>query len=205
MALIDITSRQFGRLTVQRYAGVLRGKPSWLCLCSCGTAATVRGDMLKSGNTKSCGCQKVESLTKHGHSHSRPGKPPSRTYVTWQSMVARCRNVDNPTYGGAGIRVCERWHSFENFLADMGERPAGMTIERLLATGDYEPDNCRWASALEQSRNRKSSRHLSLNGEALTVSEWAERLRIPRPVLQDRIRLGWDAERILTTPYTKRS
>jgi hypothetical protein len=200
MPLVDITGQRFSRLSVLRYAGSVRRKPHWICKCDCGTELAVRGDMLKCGNTQSCGCLKIDKATKHGHSNYN--KPPSRTYVTWNAMHARCK--EGGSYHAQGTRVCERWTSFEAFLEDMGERPEGMTIERIDSAGDYEPTNCRWANALEQSRNRKSSRFITHAGVTVTVSEWAERLNIPSATLHDRLRLGWSHERIVTTPYSPR-
>jgi hypothetical protein len=132
----------------------------------------------------------------------------SITYTSWQAMLGRCRNPANDhfaQYGGAGVTVCERWTSFENFLDDMGERPEGQTLDRYPdKTGNYEPANCRWATPQQQSWNRRSGRMLILNNETLCVGEWAVRIGIPRTVLQDRLRLGWSDERILTTPYSGR-
>lgn len=207
MPLIDITGQRFTRLVVLSYIGVVNRKPHWRCRCDCGTVLAVRGDSLKDRNTQSCGCLKLDSATTHGHSHSRPDKPPSRTYVTWQGMISRCMRPGSSgyeRYGAVGIRVCDRWLSFTNFLADMGERPKGKTLDRLDISGHYEPGNCRWATPREQANNRRSNRLLTHAGVRRTIGEWATALGIPREVLQDRVRLGWANSRIVTTPYRAR-
>lgn len=134
--------------------------------CDCGTEKPIRVDALASGATVSCGCVRLEQLRtpefrrqvserhiEHGHCVDDRS---SRTYKTWQSMLSRCENPDHDSYeryGGSGIGVCVRWHSFENFLADMGERPEGKTLDRVNGLYGYEPDNCRWATAQEQQAN----------------------------------------------------
>ncbi len=128
------------------------------------------------------------------------------THVIWMTMRQRCRDTnakDYARYGGRGIKVCERWESFENFLADMGERPAGMSIERDDNDGDYTPDNCRWATRSEQQRNRRSNVLLTHDGVTLCVAEWAIRTGINRMTLHTRIDRGWPTDKALTTPTTK--
>jgi hypothetical protein len=159
---------------------------------------------MRTGNTRSCGCLYVEQARTmnliHGRSHT-PG-----VYSCWSNMMKRCRGVSDPYYGGRGIKVCDRWHSFENFLADMGERPVGQTIERIDNDGDYEPSNCRWATRKEQSRNQRKNILVTLNGETLCLSEWAERLNINVGTVRSRIkRYGWSSAKALTVPLISRS
>jgi hypothetical protein len=127
------------------------------------------------------------------------------TYAIHRSMLARCTNPnckDYPRYGGRGISVCERWKSFDNFLADMGKRPEGLTLERNDVNGNYEPSNCRWATQKEQQRNRRTNVFVTHDGITATVAEWAERTGLERKTLEYRIRVGWAPARALTTPST---
>lgn len=136
--------------------------------------------------------------TRHGHAVGGP----SPEYRSWMQMAQRCANQKNPAfsrYGGRGIRVCDRWASFDNFIADMGPRPAGTSIDRIDNDGGYEPGNCRWATTTEQARNQKKTRRLTLGDETLPVSEWAERLGVSAKTLWTRIYAGWSVERVLSS------
>jgi len=168
-----------------------------LCRCDCGNQSNVELQSLRSGNTRSCGCLQLNAATKHAMSHTR-------TYKSWVMMKDRCTNQKAKSYdqyGGRGIRVCNRWlESFPNFLDDMGERPHGMSIDRIDNDGDYEPNNCRWASVEQQGRNRRTNVRLTCNGETLCITEWAERVGIARGTLQKRRDAGWTIEDILTKP-----
>lgn len=148
-SLIDITGSRFGKLVVLKREGRVCKKTTWLCQCDCGATTVATGLNLKVGNTKSCGCLNSEGV--HG-SARRSGRTP--TYRSWQHMLTRCRG-GHPHYGGRGIRVHRRWQSFDAFLADMGERPIGTSIDRIDVNGHYERRNCRWATVMEQAQNKR--------------------------------------------------
>lgn len=166
--MIDLTGQTFGRLTAQWPVGRRRNNDvQWLCPCSCGKFRVNSGSDLRSGNSKSCGCLRKELLGirkyKHGCTVARMR---TREYNSWVAMKSRCSNPNRPCYedyGGRGIKICERWHSFENFLADMGPRPKGTSIDRIDNDMGYFPSNCRWATRLEQNRNQRKRLKLSPN------------------------------------------
>lgn len=179
----DITGEKFGSLTVIEYAGKSNGKAKislWTCRCECGSVKTYYGTALRSGGTKSCGCMKGENISAAVEQHGMRGTP---TYNSWKTMKARCSNPNSPdyeSYGGRGITVCDRWESFENFIADMGMRPRGMTLDRIDTNGAYSKENCRWATPIQQARNRKSNRLVVFEGQEMTLSEFADKIGIDR-------------------------
>lgn len=128
------------------------------------------------------------------------------TYRSWSGMIQRCTNhkaTAYEQYGGRGIKVSKRWMVFSAFLADMGARRPGTTLDRINADGNYERSNCRWATRQTQQRNRRDCRKYRLNGRSLTLQEWSERTGIPFDALRRRYKLGWPAEIALTTSSSK--
>lgn len=194
--LEDLTGRTYGRLVILGDSGERKhSKRLWTCKCTCGTIRLVPTQALKSGNTTSCGCYRIERITKHGMSYSR-------VYRIWDGMLQRCTNSNHTeyaNYGGRGISVCDSWKDFMVFLADMGESPEGLSLDRIDVNGNYEPSNCKWSTSVEQANNKRTNKILEYNGEKLTLSQWAKKLSINYSTLSNRISTGWTIEKALTT------
>lgn len=163
--------KRFGRWTVVSNYRECTGKSRWGCVCACGTAREVCAFSLRSGGSQSCGCATREAATTHGE--MRGGKK-SPEYLAWQHAKERCMNENNSRYeqyGARGITVCTQWlHSFESFLADMGRRPSSKhSLDRIDVNGNYEPGNCRWATASQQNANRRPKR-FCVNGHELPTT-----------------------------------
>jgi hypothetical protein len=202
---MDLTGHTFERLTViEKSAKVGKGyKPYWTCRCLCGTVKDIAEGSLIKELTRSCGCYSREvassrSLT-HGESRDR-----SSVYQVWIGMKGRCRNPKDkkyPRYGGRGITVCARWDDFANFRDDMGERPSlDHSIDRIDNNGNYCPENCRWATAREQQRNRSTNHNLEVDGVTRTLSEWSEIGGIRSPLIIYRLKHGWSASKAVSVP-----
>ena len=133
----------------------------------------------------------------------RHGKTKTKTWYAWVNMRIRCFNKNGSNYkhyGGRGITVCDRWMKFENFYADMGDKPVGMSLDRINNDGNYEPGNCRWSTGSTQQNNKRNNHLLFLNGEMRTLAQWSEEFDIDRRVVLYRIRSGWKAKDALTLP-----
>ena len=196
----DLTGQRFGRLTVIEEDGRKNGGIAWRCRCDCGNYTTVRANHLKRGLIKSCGCYNQDIITRHGMSHTR-------LHSVWSCMIDRCTNPnaqEADRYYNRGIRVCDEWLVFENFrdwaLANgfVDDVKRGVcTLDRIDNDGNYEPSNCRWATAKQQARNRSNNVVIEMNGERHCLAEWAELLGEPAAKLRSRYRRGWSDRQVL--------
>lgn len=204
--LVDLSGRRFGRLRVIRYAGLDGGKnAAWDCVCDCGEAVTVRGYRLRSGETASCGCLRidVESRVAVARGDGTVGKTPEgrALYATWTALRSRCLSPTDSNfaiYGGRGITVCERWQeSFSNFVEDMGPRPfKSAQLDRIDNDGPYSPENCRWATPSENSRNRRSARFIDTPKGRMLICEAAITFGLKEVTIQGRLLRGWPEDRV---------
>ena len=200
---IDLTGRRFGKLKVVRFSHKDKRRISiWECVCDCGNKRLVYASNLLRGHTTSCGCGRKGNLNL---SHPKHGLCGSRIYSIWSGIRRRCNNKNDPEfkyYGGRGILVCEEWNDVEVFYewAISHGYKDDLTIDRIDVYGNYCPDNCRWSTMKEQENNRRNNRLLAYGCDTMTVSQWSERLGIPKHTLYGRIRQGWSVERSLTTP-----
>lgn len=202
---IDLTGQTFNRLTVIGYAGPdTTGRATWHCRCACGGEKIAKAHELKRGNTASCGClaqeQRQAAAQSRCHDYSRANWPRERK--AWEGMIRRCTDPTWPQwadYGGRGIAVCDRWReSFRAFADDMGRAPVGGSLDRIDNALGYSPENCRWATRVEQANNRRTNRLLTWQGKTQNVSQWAAELGIPRATLYQRLHKGWSVERVLS-------
>lgn len=194
MAKIEMAGQKFNRLAVISEHDKIGFETRWLCACDCGKTTIVMGKNLRNGATKSCGCLAREM---RGLLNRRHGKHASSTYQVWADMKSRCNNSSNHAYkyyGGRGIKVCDRWASFDGFLADMGERPIGMTLDRVNTDGDYEPGNCRWATMQEQGNNRRTNIRISIGGNVRTLMQWCKEYNVSYYPARKKISMGVDAK-----------
>lgn len=214
-AFRDLTGQIFGRLTVLGHGGWYvqpNGTKGslWRCACSCGREMTARVGKLNNGHTRSCGCLQAERRGSAQVTHRA-----SRTaeYHAWQGIRKRCYLSSHKSYaryGGRGIALCARWQESCAFLADMGPRPSPRhSIDRIDNARGYEcgrPDctdcgpaqrslNCRWATPIEQSRNRSDNRIVEIDGERRCIAEWGELRGVAQSVIASRLRSGWDPAR----------
>ena len=172
-----------------------------LCRCDCGTEREVSYGSLLNGGTLSCGCLRDEITSAASTTH---GMAQSREYQSWSHLRRRCNNPNDAqykNYGGRGIKVCKRWdNSFENFIADMGRAPEGTTIDRINNEGNYEPSNCRWATASQQANNKRNNKFITIDGITLTYAQWEKRSGLRRGVVSERIKAGWSPVNAATKP-----
>lgn len=190
--------RRFSKLVVVERAGFKGTAWAWLCLCDCGNTRIIAGTQLRFGLWKSCGCASPRFKSERIKTPGMVGTP---TYQSWQGMLHRCsdksKGKSRRLYFEKGIRVCEKWQTFEGFIADMGERPPETSIERIDGTKGYCKENCCWATAKEQANNTSRNRRITFNGKTQTITEWAAENGVKVNTIVYRLRRGWNGERAI--------
>lgn len=204
----ELIGKKFNSWTiVEHYRDYERATTCVDVVCDCGQKRDgLRLYDVRAGRSKSCGCKSKESIrlkvTKHGFYYHK-------LYPTYKAMVSRCsKEIDKNyhNYGGRGIKVCDRWlepsgKGFLNFLEDMGERPEGLTLERVDVNSGYSPENCVWASVQEQSLNKRNSRKLEYKGDVRCLSEWCDLFGVDAEAVSYRLNKGWSIEKAFDTPF----
>lgn len=198
-ALRDLTGQRFGRLSALHVAAGedARHYVRWLCVCDCGEQRCVARGSLLNGDTRSCGCLQAEAAKARRITHGLSKTP---EYVVWKNMHSRCedsRNKAYHNYGGRGISVCPDWSTFEAFFADMGKRPAGMTLERKENEKDYCKTNCVWATRAAQQSNTRRTRHVTAFGRTQALSQWSAETDLSISTIANRLKQGVPAENSL--------
>lgn len=203
--------RVYGKLVVIKNNGLKKGRTHWLCECKCGNTRSIRTSNLQSSS--SCGCRRKEKGNTYSQTH---GGSYTRLYSIWAGIIQRStnkRSKDYGNYGARGVKIYEPWLNFSGFRSDMGpsyeahcslygERQT--TIERADNNGDYNPDNCRWATKKEQSRNTRHNKMIEINNDRKCLSEWLEEKKICQDTYKRRVRNGWSPEEAITTPIDTR-
>ncbi len=205
MQLVDLTGQRFGMLVVMRRDGASAGgNANWLVRCDCGKERRFASNEMRrrKGPPTDCGCLAHQRMSE---SHQTHGMTHSPTYQSWRAMIGRCEKPGTRGYnrdGGRGITGCDRWrHSFESFLADMGERPSlDHSVERKDVNANYEPSNCRWATRTEQCNNRRSNRRITYDGRTQTLVQWAREFGFNDGTLARRLDAGWSVHDTITQP-----
>ena len=200
---IDLTGKTFGKLTVIKEIDSLKHHTVWLCRCQCGKETQVEVSNLRNGNTQSCGCLRGERLGDRRRTHGMGSvERRERLYSIWAGMKYRCFNPKGKSfkdYGGRGISVCKQWLQFENFR-DWALKTGyqdDLEIDRINNDGNYEPNNCRWATRSQNQSNRRNNRLITINGETKTLSQWAEDFGLSINTIVSRIRNGWVNEELI--------
>lgn len=205
--IIDITCERFGRLTAIKRLPWVKYTTPWLCRCDCGNECVVGLNHLRSGHTVSCGCRKHEIEQSVHLVTQTHGMTKTPTYRSWISMKNRCENPNEPAfaeYGARGISVSPEFRTFESFYAIMGDRPKGMTLERIDNDRGYSPENVIWADRTAQARNRRTTRWITIDGQIKSFAEWCVIYGVSQGRVKYRIQRGMSPKDALTKPRGKR-
>lgn len=201
--ILDLTGERYGRLQVIKYVGIKDTHKAYLCKCDCGNKKVITSSDLRSGKVKSCGCYRTQYITNKNKTH---GLRKHRLYSIWAGMKSRCYNPNTDSYnryGARGIKICKEWindfKAFYDWAMENGYSD-DLSIDRIDNDGDYEPNNCRWASDKKQARNKSSNKAFTINNESKSLIELCEEFNINYKTVQDRLNRGWDINRALTEP-----
>lgn len=179
------------------------GEKRVIVKCDCGTQKTVTLSTFRKDETVSCGCYNLERIRRTNKDRATHGMTNTTEFRVWDGMKARCLNPNHTfyrLYGGRGIYICDRWkESFSNFLADMGPRPEGTTLDRIDNDGPYSPENCRWATRDEQYNNRSTSRFLIVGSTCMSITQWSKKTGLMRKTITERLKRGLTPEQAVAT------
>lgn len=205
VASYNRTGERLGKLVAESPAGMnSRKEMRWLYRCDCGGETVQYPHAAKI--TRHCGCETKERLRNRSLTHGQSG---TKVYKAYKAMIYRCHSPTSGSfkdYGARGISVCQRWRdSFDAFIADMGERPSGATIERIDNDGNYEPGNCVWATRKAQQRNRRANHVIERNGQSMCIAEWSEITGVPYSTIAGRIRRGWPEADAVSRPVQEQN
>lgn len=205
----DLTGKRYGRLTVM-YQNGFRYKPSgqrnvlWHCKCDCGKEKDIPANTLRNGRSMSCGCLNSELASKRATVHGGcKGEKLESIYKIWRCMKGRCFQKSNnryKDYGGRGIKICREWLDYSKFRewAISNGYKEGLSIDRIDVNGDYCPENCRWATAIEQANNKRNNAYITALGDTKTATEWSRATGIDASTILERIKSGWSEERAVS-------
>lgn len=192
----DIKRMRFGKLVALEEDGRIGTNVAWICKCDCGNTRRIKANSLLSGNSRSCGCGRIEAITKHNGTNTK-------LFNVWRNIKERCTNENYKTYnnyGGRGIKVCDEWllsyEAFKEWAISSGYRE-GLTIDRIDVNGNYEPSNCRWATQRQQARNKRNNVFLEFDGKRQCLMDWSAELGVKYNTLSWRRSQGWSTEEIL--------
>ncbi len=211
MKTIDITNKRFGKLVAIERCKNISGKTAWKCKCDCGNTTYVSTSNLSCNRIRSCGCLKLEKLLERSTTHNQRH---TILYSVWRGLRQRCNNPKHNSYhnyGGRGIKVCDEWDkSFQSFYdwayangystENQKDEKLKLTLDRIDNNGNYEPSNCRWVDRKTQTRNMRTTKFITFNGERKSISEWCEIYGINKPSFIIRLKYGWSIEEALTKP-----
>lgn len=199
----DLKNKKFGNLMPISMEYVKGKRAFWKCLCDCGNEKIIRADHLISGHTQSCGCI---SKSTHKATHSKHNKSDTKLYKIWSSIKQRCfyeKSTNYKNYGGRGISICKEWkdnfQSFYDWSISSGYKE-GLSIDRVDVNGIYCPENCRWATIIEQSNNKRNNVIIEFNGVKKPLNYWEQKTGLSREIIYKRIRRGWEVKDALSKP-----